>query len=109
MQHPFTVATAPARLITCIVPAGEGFALAESLHEEMALSTVDLTHGRGASQRSGTFADEMDVLTVVVAAERADAVFAFVYERARIASMPNRFMFQMALEAASPYQLPAVP
>ncbi len=105
---PFTAnATPAAKLITCIVPAGEGFDLATVLHETMQLAAVDLTRGRGASQRSGTFADEMDIVTVVVDAARADDVFAFVYEQVGIATRPNRFMFQMALEGASEYRLPA--
>ena len=99
-------ATSAAKLIACIVPAGEGFDLATALHETMQLAAVDLTRGRGASQRSGTFADEMDVVTVVVDAARADDVFAFIHQQAGIATTPNRFMFQMALEGASEYRLP---
>jgi len=98
-------ATSAAKLITCIVPAGEGFELATALHELMQLGAVDVTRGRGASQRSATFADEMDVVTVVVGAARADEVFAFIYERIGITTTPNRFMFQMALEGASEYRL----
>ena len=40
------------------------------------LTTVNVADGRGASQRSGTFADEMDILTVTVSADRADEIFA---------------------------------
>jgi len=102
-------ATSAAKLITCIVPAGEGFELATALHDAKQLAAVDLTRGRGASQRSGTFADEMDIVTVDVEATRADEVFAFIYAQAGIATTPNRFMFQMALAGASEYRLPPSP
>ncbi|MGR8920800.1 MAG: hypothetical protein ACU85V_14390 [Gammaproteobacteria bacterium] len=104
--HP---AAAAARLITCILPAGEGFELATALYEQLGLTAADVTHGRGASQRSGTFADEMDVLTVVVAAARADEVFEYIYHEVDMGERPNRFMYQQRLEGATEYRLPELP
>ena len=54
------------KIITCIVPVGLGKNLVDALFHERDLNTGNVTRGRGASHRSGTFADEMDILTVVV-------------------------------------------
>lgn len=98
-----------ARVITCIVPVGHGAALVDALWHELSLTTVNDSRGRGASQRSGMVADEVDIVEVVVEAERADQVFAFLYERAEVGERPHRFMYQTALELATPAPLPQVP
>ena len=98
-----------AKLITCIVPAGEGFDVASGLNQRFGLTRIGVIHGRGASQRSGTFADEMDILNVVAEPEEAETVFAWLYEAIGIETTPNRFMFQLALDAASAYLLPELP
>lgn len=97
------------KLITCIVPAGDGLELAEKLYGKYGLTGINVAPGRGASQRSGTFADEIDLLTVTVPALEADQVFAFIYDAIEIATKPHRLMFQTALALATTYQLPDLP
>ncbi|MGR8946711.1 MAG: hypothetical protein ACU84Q_01600 [Gammaproteobacteria bacterium] len=99
----------PAKLITCIVPAGDGLKLVERLYETHDLTGINTTHGRGASQRSSTIADEMDIVTVTVSSADADDIFAFIYETIEIETKPHRFMFQTALDMASVYTLPDLP
>lgn len=94
------------KLITCIVPAGDGLKLAQALYETHALTGVNVAPGRGASQRSGTIADEVDIVTITVDAGAADAVFEFIYEAIEIETTPHRFMFQVGLETATEYVLP---
>lgn len=98
-----------AKLITCIVPGGDGLELAATLYETHQLTGVNVVRGRGASQRSSTFADEVDVLTVIVPTAQANAIFAEIYAAAGIETKPHRFMFQLALGATTTYTLPDLP
>ena len=98
-----------AKLITCIVPSGDGLKLVERLNDTFGLNGINVTAGRGASQRSGTIADEVDFVTVTVSAGTADAVFEFIYYTVVIETTPHRLMFQIALDAATNYTLPEVP
>jgi hypothetical protein len=99
----------PMKLITCIVPTGDGLELAEKLYEKHGLTGINVTPGRGASQRSRTIADEVDLLTVTVPEPEADQVFAFIYDATEIATKPHRLMFQTELTAATIYLLPDLP
>lgn len=94
------------KIITCIVPVGLGKNLVDALFHERDLNTGNVTRGRGASHRSGTFADEMDILTVVVEPDRANEIFEFLYDRAEIGTTPHRFMFQSALSLSTLFALP---
>lgn len=94
------------KIITCIVPVGMGKSLVDDLFHELNVNTGNVTRGRGASQRSGTFADEMDILTVVAEAERADEIFGYLYGKAEIGTTPHRFMYQSALNTTSLFTLP---
>jgi len=99
----------PAKLITCFVPAGDGLKLADRLYEAHELTGINVAHGRGASQRSSTIADEIDIVTVAVTLSEADEIFAFIYEAIEIETTPHRLMFQTALDTASSYVLPDLP
>lgn len=94
------------KIITCILPAGMGKELVNILFHEWDLKNVNITRGRGASQRSRTIADEMDMLRVVVSPDRADALFDYLYDKAEIGSTPHRFMYQAPLDLTSLYVLP---
>lgn len=108
MSRTNTLQDEGAKLITCIVPAGDGMKLAELVYEVYGLTGTNVAPGRGASQRSGTIADEIDLVTVTVGASDAEAVFAFIYDAIEIDTTPHRFMFQTALDMASIYTLPEI-
>jgi hypothetical protein len=97
-----------AKVITCILPAGTASDLVDELFHEKGLNTSNVSRARGASQRSGDFADEEEVLTVVVSKEQADDVFQFLYERCEIGIKAHRFMFQTGLTLATLFTLPDV-
>ncbi|MDX1570686.1 MAG: hypothetical protein R3200_09390 [Xanthomonadales bacterium] len=96
------------RIITCIVPAGMGRDLVDALYHEKNINTANFVRARGASQRSGTFADEMDKLTVVVEMDRSDEIFEFLYFKAEIGTAPHRFMYQAPLDLATLFSLPEI-
>ena len=94
------------KLITCVIPRGLGSDLAEALHAEKELTAVNVAHGRGISRRGGYFAQEVDVLTVVVPASEADGIFAYLYGRIDIEGSRRRFMFQQSLGLTTDFALP---
>ncbi|MFL2770113.1 MAG: hypothetical protein ACJZ9F_03800 [Rhodospirillaceae bacterium] len=94
------------KLITCIIPRGLGSDLVDALHEEKELTAVNVAHGRGISRRGGYFAQEVDILTVIVAASAADNIFAYLYDRIDIEGSSRRFLFQESLGCTTDFVLP---
>lgn len=94
------------KLITCIVPKGQGAELVEALRDDQNVTAANAANGRGVSQRTGNFAEEVDVLTVVVNQSRADDVFAYLYHRIEIDHAFGRFMYQQTLGLSSNFSLP---
>ena len=97
------------KLITCILPAGQGEVLVSALNDELALTSATVVKGRGGSARGGSFSEEMDVLSVTVESQRADEVFEFLYFRSDIDHLAHRFMFQVALARGTGFELPELP
>ena len=76
------------KLITSFLPHGTGIPLIKLLKQETGICTGNINSSRGTGSSAGT-SDfdtwvEVDVLDVVVDAERADEVFNFIYEKAGI-------------------------
>ena len=97
------------KLITCVLPGGRGVELVEALHEELAVATATLAKGRGISARGGPFSEEMDILSVLIEAERANEVFEYIYFRAEVHDQIHRFMFQVPLARGTAFTLPELP
>jgi hypothetical protein len=103
------------KVITVIVPQGQGIALLEQLYAHNALRAAlgtarapfAVTRKRGGISRTEYFSVEKDVLNVVVEDADADHVFAFLYEAARIREAHGGFMFQGPATQASAFTLPA--
>ena len=94
------------KLLTCVVPSGSATSIVDALFHQLGVRTANVHRGRGASHRSGTFADEVEILTVVVPADEADRVFEFIYAQAAIGEQPHRFLFQAPLDLATVFLLP---
>ena len=94
------------KLITCVIPRGLGSELVESLHAEKGVDGVTVAHGRGISRRGGYFAQEVDILTVVVEAAQADDIFAYLYDRIDIDGSRRRFMYQQPIGLTTEFTLP---
>jgi len=88
------------KLITCIVPRGKAQHLIEGLSKTLGVTSGNAHSGRGASARRDVI-QEVDVLIVPVAAEKAKAVFDYLYFEAGIDQHPGRLIYQEALAQTS--------
>lgn len=85
------------RVITCVMPAGRGAELLEVLRREQGVVSASVHHARGIgthSLRHRVYSDEKQVLTALVAAEQADAVFELLYHAAGV-DVPHAGMVMM--------------
>lgn len=94
------------KMITCVIPKGQGPDLVEALRVDQNITAANAASGRGVSQRTGFFAEEVDILTVVVNQSRADDVFEYLYDRIEIDQAMGRFMYQQTLGISSSFSLP---
>ena len=73
------------KLITCILPEGEGYALLEKLMTQKNVITASLHHARGsglagAKKRKGFITEiKKDVITVAVENNIADDIFSYIF------------------------------
>lgn len=99
------------KLITCFLPRGRGLPLIKILHEEKGLVTGNVATGRGTgtagTTRHGTWI-EVDVFDVMVSGDRADEIFKFIYEKAKIGEIDNGFMVQSRLSRSTTFSLPEI-
>lgn len=85
------------RVLTCIMPAGEGTQVLEALRRETGVISAIAHHARGIGThnlRHRIFSDEKQILTVLVDAGRADEVFRFLYYQAGL-DLPHAGMIMM--------------
>jgi len=105
------------RVLTVVVPHGQGAALLELLSERgiqraalgSARAPATYTTRTAGMARTVNVSVEKDILTAVLPAERADEVFALVHETAGIGARPGGFMFMGRAAKASPFALPDSP
>jgi hypothetical protein len=102
------------RLLTCFLPSGRGAEVLERLRKEHAIDSAFAHHARGVGvgSRRGWgqfFANEREVLTVLVPVERADEVFRFLYFAAGLDAPNTGMIFVERVLRASPFSLPEVP
>ncbi len=97
--------------ITLITAPGKGLPLVEELYKKN-LPMVDLNHARGsyigAPIKSNGMAveSEQEIVTCVVDAEQADAVFAQIYELAGVDQPKGGFMYMQELKKSTKLVLP---
>ena len=85
------------RVLICIMPAGHGTEMLESLRRETGVISAFAHHARGIgthSLRHRVYSDEKQILTVLVDDERADDVFNFLYFSAGL-DTPHAGMIMM--------------
>ena len=101
------------KLITSFLPRGTGTALIKLLKQETGICTANVNNSRGTGSTAGasSFDEwvEVDVLDVVVNADRADEIFNFIYEKAGIAEGNHGFMIQQSLIQSTKFSLPDLP
>ena len=101
------------KLITSFLPRGTGKTLIKLLKQETGICTGNINSSRGTGSSAGT-SDfdtwvEVDVLDVVVDADRADEIFDFIYEKAGIGEGNHGFMIQQSLIQSTKFSLPDLP
>ena len=101
------------KLITSFLPHGTGVPIVKLLKKETGICTGNIKSSRGTGSSAGA-SDfdkwvEVDVLDVVVNAERADEIFSFIYEKAGIGEGNHGFMIQQSLIQSTKFSLPDLP
>jgi len=101
------------KLITSFLPRGTGIPIVKLLKQETGICTGNVNNSRGTGSTAGasSFDEwvEVDVLDVVVNADRADEIFNFIYEKAGIAEGNHGFMIQQSLIQSTKFSLPDLP
>ncbi|KMP11958.1 hypothetical protein UZ36_02655 [Candidatus Nitromaritima sp. SCGC AAA799-C22] len=100
------------KLITCILPKGKALEIIDLLKKEKGIETTNFHTGRGiATSQSVSYGKwtEDDILTIVIGSDRADEIFAYIYEKVGIQDKPGAFMYQSALKGATQFTLPEIP
>ena len=72
------------KLITCLLPKGQGVLLAKRLKVEKDIDTANVANGRGFGMvHSISYGKwyEVDLMTLVVNQERAEEIFEWIYFR----------------------------
>ena len=100
------------KLITSIMPKGAGRKVLVGLRKDHGINTGNINMARGAgmynpmARRGIGEQTEKEMLTVVVPEEKADEIFAYIYELAEIGEPHHGIIFQSDLLHASNYQVP---
>ena len=94
------------KLITCIIPKGEGIKIIRILKDEKNIPTANVAGGRGGGRRGRL---EVDIVNIVVESDRADEIFEFIHEKANIGDYHSGFMLQGKLTRSTVFTLPKAP
>ena len=78
----------------------------EALFTDKSVTSANVASGRGVSERTRYFAEEVDILTVIVPVSQADEIFDYLYHRIDLGHSLGRFMYQSNLTAASNLIMP---
>ena len=112
-EHTAPQRTGSSKLITCVLTKGSSRPVLSALKEQGIVSAnVNYARGTGRmthrSFRKSMSQTEKEILQVVVPAERADELFAFIYETADIGRPHGGLMYQTELADSSLFELPDV-
>lgn len=92
------IGRAEKRLITAILPAGRGLPLIDRLKQEKGVLTAARHHARGVGGRrvkpGRMVFEEKDVIMVLVDADQAETVFAFIFREGGIGERHAGMMFE---------------
>ncbi len=105
----------PQKLIYCILPKGIALGVAKKLKEDFGIMTSNISNARGVGKitplayRGIAGQSEKEVLSVAVAADRADDIFEFIYHEADLNRPHGGIMYMHKLLASTEYILPDVP
>ena len=107
--------TAPAKLITCILPPGTAKAVMLALKSQYGIITANMHFARGVGKltprsRWGIGEQtEKEILVVTVPEEQADEIFTFIYDEAHINRPHGGLMYMHPLQKSLALTLPDLP
>lgn len=94
------------KLIACVSAQGMSGPIVESLYSDFGIVSCNVMLGRGGSGHGRSFELEVEVLEIVVSAERSDEVFEYLYEKLDVRNQPRCFLYQQDLGRSNEYLLP---
>lgn len=94
------------KLIACMSAQGMAGPIIESLYLDFGIVSCNVMLGRGGSGRGRSFGVEVEILEIVVPAERSDEVFEYLYEKLDVRNQPRCFLYQQDLGRSNEYLLP---
>jgi len=103
------------KLITCILPKGQARSVLKALRDERSIIRANANNARGIGRfthiSKGKIGEstEKEILNVVVTCNKADDIFALIYDRAEINRPQGGIMFMQMLAHALPFTLPDLP
>lgn len=104
------------KLITCILPKGISKDVVKQLKSEKGIMTANINNARGVGKITplayrGIIGgqSEKEILSVVVPAEEADDVFAYIYDKADVNRPHGGLMYMHALQGSTQFTLPDIP
>lgn len=103
------------KLITGILPGGKAMEVLKKLKEEKGIITAQVNTARGMGKltprayRGVGEQTEKQILNVIIAADRADEIFEFIYHEAHIDRPHGGIIFMTRLQQSTPFILPDIP
>ncbi len=103
------------RLITCIIPKGNGLQTLEKLKSELGLLRAHVHLARGTASNAPKALHglvehaEKETLEVITDYADADAIFAFLFESLHISEPYNGIMYMQPLGRSTGYELSELP
>jgi hypothetical protein len=104
------------KLIRCILPVGKALPLLEILKNDKGIISANINFASGLSVGTAIFLKkkyevriEKEILDVVVPEDRADELFVFIFENAKIGEERGGFMYMKNLQMSVPFVLPDMP
>ncbi len=94
------------KLITCVMQEKLSHEIIKHLQNEQKILTANIYSARGSTFESMLDAKQMDVLTVLVEAEKAEEIFEYLYYEAQIDRPHGGMVFQEAIGRSTEYSLP---
>lgn len=103
------------KLIVAILPTDvDALRVLKRLKEEQGIVSANLNYARGMGHITRdrslrTETTQREILSLVVPAERSDAIFAWLYEAADVNRLHGGIVYVQPLAEATEYRLPDVP
>ena len=105
-------ASQPYKQITAILPKGKGLSVLKQLKEQKSLVSANLNYARGVGRmtplkyRGVGEQTEKEMVSVIVPVDRADEIFEFIYDIAKINNPHAGILYMNALSMANEFLLP---